>query len=331
MKEPSRRWGEGLGRMLQALGPVLGLAVVLGLFALFPETRASMFTPASMKLILTQTVIVAIAALGMTMVIVSGGIDLSAGSVVALCGVVAATLAAQGHSLAAAAAGAVGTGALLGLLNGSVIAGARMTPFIVTLGSMGIARGTAKWLADNRTVNYPRDHPINSLMARRNLDAVWDLPPGVWVAAGLAIATGLVMSRSVFGRHVFAVGSSEAAARLCGVRVRWTKLCVYVAAGSCAGLAGLMQASRLNQGDPSVALGLELEVIAAVVIGGASLSGGVGSVAGAMVGALIMAVLRSGSGQMDWPNYVQEITIGAVIILAVWLDRLRNRARVRGG
>jgi ribose transport system permease protein len=135
----------------------------------------------------------------------------------------------------------------------------------------------------------------------------------------------LVLRQTIFGRYIFAIGSNEATARLCGIRVPRQKVLIYTLGGLFFGLAGLMQMSRLAQGDPSVAVGLELDVIAAVVIGGASLSGGTGSILGSMIGALIMGVLRNGSNMSDWPNYMQEIIIGAVIILAVVLDRLRHR------
>ena len=134
-----------------------------------------------------------------------------------------------------------------------------------------------------------------------------------------------VMRRTVFGRYIFAIGSNETAARHCGVRVQLQKVLIYSVAGLLFGLAGLMQLSRLTQGDPTVAIGLELDIIAAVVIGGASLSGGTGSILGSMIGALIMAVLRNGSNQMGWQNYAQEIMIGLVIIVAVGLDMHRQR------
>jgi ribose transport system permease protein len=150
------------------------------------------------------------------------------------------------------------------------------------------------------------------------------LPPGVWIAIGLAVVISVVMRQTVFGRYVFAIGSNEATARLCGIRVPLQKVLIYALAGLLFGLAGVMQLSRLTQGDPTVAIGLELDMIAAVVIGGASLNGGTGSVLGSMIGALIMAVLRNGSNQMGWQNFTQEIIIGIVIIIAVGLDRLRQ-------
>jgi ribose transport system permease protein len=215
-------------------------------------------------------------------------------------------------------------GGVIGLVNGLVIAGCGMMPFIVTLGMMGVVRGLAKWLAGNQTVNTPPGAPLNHLMARAAPTELFPLPPGVWIAIGLAILVAVVMRQTIFGRYIFAIGSNEATARLCGIRVLLQKVLIYALAGLLFGLAGLMQLSRLTQGDPTVAIGLELDIIAAVVIGGASLNGGTGSVLGSMIGALIMAVLRNGSNQMGWQNFTQEIIIGIVIIIAVGLDQFRQ-------
>jgi ribose transport system permease protein len=324
MDSPSRVRRLNVGRLLNAVGPVLGLLLVLGIFSIDPVVRSHLFTGTNCKIILIQTVIVAIGALGMTMIIVSGGIDLSVGSVVALASVVGATSLLEGHSPAIAIGLTIGVGALVGLINGLIIAGFRMTPFIVTLGMMGVARGVAKWLAGNQTVNAP-ESPVNNLMKMFDPDHLFPLPLGVWIAILLAVVMAVVMLRTIFGRYVFAIGSNEATARLCGIRVPLMKVAIYTLAGLFFGLAGLMQLSRLTQGDPTVAIGLELDIIAAVVIGGASLSGGTGSISGSMIGALIMAVLRNGSNQMGWRNYVQEIIIGGVIILAVGIDKFRQR------
>jgi ribose transport system permease protein len=313
-----------LRHFINVLGPFLGLVLVVGLFSLSSEVRQYFLSGGNLKIILTQTVIVAIAAMGMTMIIVSGGIDLSVGSVVALTSVVGAVLLVHGYPPLAVVLLTVSAGAVIGLANGAVISGLRMMPFIVTLGMMGIARGLAKWLAGNQTVNPP-DSPIHEIMALREPASLLPLPAGVWLAIAFALLMVVVLRQTVFGRHVFAIGSNEATALLCGIRVQRTKIAIYGLAGAFFGLAGLMQLSRLTQGDPTVAIGLELDVIAAVVIGGASLSGGTGSILGSMIGALIMAVLRNGSTLMGWPNYMQEIIIGVVIIIAVAVDRLRQR------
>jgi ribose transport system permease protein len=313
----------GLSTLLNAGGPFVGLILVLGLFSLSSEVRPYLFTGANFKIVLVQTVIVAVGALGMTMIIVSGGIDLSVGSVVALTSVLGANLILSGWPPATAIAFTILAGGAIGLVNGCLIASFRMMPFIVTLGMMGVARGAAKWLAKSQTVNPP-DTLINLIMKQTSPTSFFPLPMGVWIAISLAVVMSVVMKRTVFGRYIFAIGSNEATARLCGIRVQRQKFIIYGLAGLFFGLAGLMQLSRLTQGDPSVAAGLELDIIAAVVIGGASLNGGTGSIAGSMIGALIMAVLRNGSNQMGWPTYMQEIIIGTVIILAVGLDRFRQ-------
>jgi ribose transport system permease protein len=311
-----------LKTLLAKAGPFLGLIIVIGLFAIPTETREIFLSYHNFKIIFTQTVIVAIGALGMTLIIVSGGIDLSVGSAIALTSVVGALLVKHGWGTAPVVLTMIGAGGAIGLLNGVAIAGLRMMPFIITLGTLGIARGVAKWLAENQTVNYETS-VINGWMTTADPFS-YALPAGVWVALGLAVVTALVLNRTVFGRHVFALGSNEATARLCGVPTVRLKILVYFVAGCFFGLAGLFQLSRLRQGDPTVAVGLELDIIAAVIIGGASLSGGVGTVLGSMIGALIMAVLRNGTQMMEWQTYFQEIIIGLVIIVAVFVDRLRQ-------
>jgi ribose transport system permease protein len=306
-------------------GPFIGLILVITIFSIPAETRGYFLTYHNFKIILTQSVIVSIGALGMTMIIVSGAIDLSVGSVVALCGVAAALLIQHGWGPAGTTLAAVALGGAVGLLNGTAVAGLRMPSFIITLGMLGIARGTAKWLADNQTVSYDSS-PINGWMTTANPQG-HALPAGVWLALALAAATSLLLKKTVFGRHIFALGSNEAAARLCGVPTIRLQILVFALAGCFFGLSGLLQLSRLRLGDPTVAVGLELDIIAAVIIGGASLSGGSGTVLGSIVGALIMAVLRNGSQQMGWPNYFQEIIIGVVIIAAVFLDRFRRGGR----
>jgi ribose transport system permease protein len=315
-----------LGRWLKAGGPFFGLIFVCLLFAR-TEAAPFIFAPGNLKNVLVQTVIVSLGALGMTLIIVSGGIDLSVGSVVAFTSVLGAKLLTDGWSTVPMALAVIVTGGLIGLLNGSLIAGLRLLPFIVTLGMMGMIRGSAKWLANSQTISIAGDSPVVTLMARLKPREFMPLPPGVWLALGLAALVAFVLRQSVFGRRIFALGSSEAPARLCGVRIGLTKVLIYGLAGLFFGLAGLFQLARLTQGDPSIAVGLELDIIAAVVIGGASLNGGTGSILGSLIGALVMAVLRNGASLCGWPNYAQEIAIGAAIVVAVALDQWRQGRR----
>ncbi len=311
--------------VLIMFGPLIGLIAIFGLFtALAPPGFASI---ENMETILRQTAIVAVAAMGMTLVIVLGGIDLSVGSVVALGTVVVAWMLQYAHaSPATAALLGIGAGAACGLIAGLLITRLRVVPFIITLGMMLVVRGIAKGLAGEQKIDAPLTW-LNTLLARLQPEQAWMLAPaGVWLMILLAVLTAVLLKFTRFGRHVFAVGSNENTARLCGVAVNRIKLAVYTLAGLTFGLSGLLQFSRLTVGDPTVAVGLELDVIAAVVIGGGSLSGGEGSVFGSLIGALIMSVIRSGCSQMGLPNWAQEIVTGGIIVIAVALDRLRHRS-----
>jgi ribose transport system permease protein len=243
--------------------------------------------------------------------------------VIALSGVVCALGLRDGGTPVLAVLSAVLVGGLVGLVNALAITRLRVVPFIATLGMLGVARGSAKWLAHQTMVDTPATW-VNELAVTFPPAAWMVFAPGVWIALVLAVLMAFVLRRTVFGRRVFALGSNEAAARACGIDVDRLKLAVYSLAGLFFGLAGVMQMSRLRQGDPTVAAGTELDVIAAVVIGGGSLSGGEGSILGSMVGALVMAFLRNGSQQMGWPTHVQEILIGVIIVAAVAVDRWRH-------
>src|SRR6266850_8080205 len=219
-------------RLLNILGPFFGLLLVIGLFSLSPTVRPYFLTGANAKVILTQTVIVAIGTFGMTIIIISGGIDLSVGSVVALTGVVCALALDKGYSSWQAAALAIGTGAAVGLINGTVIGLLKMMPFIVTLGMMGVGRGTAKWLSGSQTVNPPESPGIINLMAVSEPNRLWPAPIGVWITLALALVMAVVLRRTVFGRYIFAIGANEAASRLSGIRVHLHKTIIYVVAGA---------------------------------------------------------------------------------------------------
>lgn len=320
----SADWRARARKLVSLAGPLVGLGIALVLFAvLVPDRFLSLY---NFKTVVTQTVIVGLGAIGMTYVMASGGIDLSVGSVIALSSVVTAVILRDGGSPGVALLGGVGTGALAGVLNGALVTRLRIVPFIVTLGAMGIARGFAKYLANEQTVNAPAGW-LAELMTKTP-DPAWLLVSrGAWVTLVLAGLMIFVLRRTVFGVHVLAVGSNEATAHLCGVRVDRVKVAVYALSGVFAGIAGVMQFGRLTVGDPTTAIGLELDVIAAVVLGGGSLAGGSGSIAGSLLGAFFMAVLSNGCTLAGVPTYVQEILVGAIIIAAVALDRVRQRAR----
>ncbi len=314
---------EKLKKVAGILGPFIGLILVLAIFSLMPEISGRFLRLANFKNVAIQSVIVALGALGMTLIIISGGIDLSAASNLALSCVLVAYFIQAGVSPLLAAVLGIMSGGLIGFLNGFLITRLRVVPFIVTLGMMGMARGMAKWVARNQKIDAPLTW-LNSLMAKTPKPSWLILSPGIWLMIILAVVVGVVLRKTVFGRHIFAVGSNEMTARLCGIRTDHVKLAVYTISGLLCGLAGVMEFSRLTVGDPTVAMGLELDIIAAVVIGGGSLSGGEGKISGTLIGVFIMAFLRNGCTMMGWPNYFQEIIIGAIIITAVALDRLRH-------
>ena len=302
---------------LTLLGPFIALLVVYGIFG---TMNSKMFTEDVMLNILTQTVIVGTAAIGMTLIIIAGGIDLSVGSVIALCGVVGATLVTWHISPPLVFLATIGFGAFCGLVNGGLTVGLRLLPFIITLGTMQIFRGAGKVATNGTPVNLPFD-----VTAFKPWMGGSGIPLGVWLMVLLVILFSLLLRYTRFGRHVFAVGSNENTATLCGVNVTKVKLLVYTISGALAGLAGMMIMSKSSQGDPTTATGMELDIIAAVVIGGASLSGGEGTVLGAVIGALLMTTIRTGCVLNGIPTPWTEVITGAIIVIAVIIDRLRHR------
>jgi ribose transport system permease protein len=307
------------------VGPLVALIVVYALFTLLtPDTFAR---PENLVTMARQTAVVVIAAVGMTLVIVSGGIDLSVGALVALGTVVIATTLKAGHAIPIALLAGVGAATACGALSGLAIAKLRITPFIVTLGAMSLVRGAAKGLAHEQKIDVDA-RGLESLLSVLPPGRKWMLfPPGVWLAVAIAAIAAIALQSTRFGRHVVAIGSSEPTARLCGVRVDRTKIAVYALAGALAGIASVLEFSTLTVGDPTDSIGLELTVIAAVVIGGGSLSGGEGSVLGTVLGALLMTVIRTGNTHLGLRNWVQEMVTGAIIVVAVALDRVRGRGR----
>jgi ribose/xylose/arabinose/galactoside ABC-type transport system permease subunit len=323
--------------LLAKLAPLIGLAFVVALFsALRYDT---FFNVGNFELILRQTAVVGIAALGMTMIIIAGGIDLSVGSAIALVSVCVALfmphyvedpdsrqrMIVSGVSPVIGMLGGLVVGTLAGVVNGVLVTRLRVVPFIITLGMMSILRGAAQGLAHNEGVYPVSGGFLDQLLQPVDPRRLWLLTPGVWLMLALAVVVSGVLRYTRFGRHVFAVGSNEQTARLCGVPVERVKLLVYAVGALLAAVAGVLQFSFVHMGDPTTAMGMELDIIAAVVIGGASLSGGHGTVLGTLVGALIMTVVANGCSKLGLQNWVQLMVTGGIIILAVALDRLRYR------
>ncbi|WP_212524389.1 ABC transporter permease [Actibacterium sp. MT2.3-13A] len=263
----------------------------------------------------------AIMSIGMVMVIITGGIDLSVGSAMGLASLVTALTFGAGYSTAAAIAAGLGTGLAFGLFNGLLITAIGLPPFIATLGSLSIGRGMMYMITHGVPVT-PETPEIFSVIGQGYVGPV---PVPVIIMVALMIIFAIVMRRTRFGRHVYATGGNEYAARLSGVKVNRIKLAVYVLSSTIASLAGVIGFSRYLSAEPASGFGSELDVIAAAAIGGASLAGGIGSVTGAVIGAALVGVIANGVVLLNINTYAQQAITGGVILIAVSLDVLRNR------
>jgi ribose transport system permease protein len=345
------------------VGPIFALVLVIVAFGLADWWKngddGQFWSAGNARTVSAAVATVFVAALGMTVVIIAGGIDLSAGTAQSLAATVLAWGLMQSKLAAsnpwAAIALALGTGAACGFVNGALIGRLGVVPFIVTLATMRVYLGFGNALAHETTLRPDLVTQVpqwlqNWLSVRadalycpiwflRGVDlrlVRWvvgclSLPMGVWVSLALAILAAGALRFTVFGRHVFALGSNETATRLCGINVLWMKIAVYSLAGLFFGIAGVYQFSRLSVGQPTSGLGVELRVIAAVVIGGASLNGGRGSIVGTLAGAGIMCVIDSGCTQLGLSDPVQDIVLGVVIVAAVAVDQFRQRRVDRRG
>ncbi len=266
---------------------------------------------------------VAIIALGMTLVIITGGIDLSVGSVLCLCSMVLAVTMNAGYGIEIGILAALGTAIVVGLFNGILIAYLGFPPFVVTLGMLSVARSLAMVASNNTVVfQFGPDHDL--LLALGGGAWLWGIANPVLYMIALALLTGFVLRWTRFGRHVFAIGGNEHAARLTGVPVRPIKVAVYVISALTAGIAGIVQTGWLGAVTTNIGAGMELQVIAAAVIGGANLAGGIGTAFGALVGAALIEVIRNSLGLLGINAFWQGTFIGGAIILAVLFDRIRN-------
>ncbi|WP_394196496.1 ABC transporter permease [Litoreibacter albidus] len=319
-----------------ALHKLSALITLLLLILAFSIMSSAFFSVNNGLTVLLQTSVIGLLAIGMTMVIITGGIDLSVGSVLALSGVVTGLLMKAGLPVMPAMALGVVTGGVCGFLNGLVITKMRITPFVATLGMMMIARGVALQLTGaapisrlGETFGWLGNGALFRVVEMQANGFPKVIFPGIPYPAILLLIMALfgayLLQRRQIGRHIFSVGSNEEAARLSGVNVDHTKIWAYTASGALAGLSGMVLMSRLVTVQPNEGVMYELDAIAASVIGGASLMGGVGSVSGSMIGAFIIGVLRNGLNMAGTSAFIQQVIIGVVVIGAVYLDQIRNR------
>jgi len=301
-------------RQIGTLSGLLSLCCVLWILSPYFLTVSNLLNIAE------QTSIIAVVAAGMTFVIITAGIDLSVGSVLAFAGVVMASALAAGRSIPLALAIGLSVGLVCGIGNGVLISVGRLPPFIATLGMMSIARGAALMFTQGR--------PISGFSETFRSIASTDVlrvPFPVIVMIGVYFVSHLVLARTKLGRYAYAIGGNETAAHLSGVNVRLYKTAVYGLSGMCSALAAVLLTARLNSAQPIAGINYELDAIAAVVIGGTSLMGGEGAVSGTLIGALIIGVLRNGLNILAVSSFIQQIVIGSVIVIAVLLDTFFKR------
>jgi ribose transport system permease protein len=312
-----------------ALQQVLALASLVVLILFFTFSSSNFFQFSNIVGILLSTAVIGVLALGSTFVIITGGIDLSVGTVMTLSGVMTGVcITFWGLPVPVGILGGILTGALCGLLSGTAVAKMKIPPFIATLAMMMIAKGLALIISGAKPV-YFNDAESFAEVSQGSLLG-WmipglDIPNAVVIFFIAAVVGYLILSKTIIGRYNFALGSNEEATRLSGVNVGFWKIVIYTLTGAFTGLAGVMMASRLNSANPALGAGYELEAIAAVVIGGTSLSGGKGTIIGTVIGALIMSVLTNGLRILSVPQEWQTVVVGFVIILAVYADILRRR------
>ncbi len=303
----------------------LGILVIFLLWVIFLSLATDTFlTTRNVFNMLRAFSWIAIAAFGQCMVILTAGIDLSVGSNMALSGLAAAMLAVNNVPVPLAVLGGIATGGLIGLINGLLVTRLRLPPFIATLGMLSIARGV--------TYGVTGGWPVRQLPPEFNqigqLDIMigsWPVPLPVIVMLVLAALVSLFLSRTVTGRHIYAVGGNEEAARVSGIKTQSVKLFVYASCGVLAAIGGILMTARLGVAAPTAAEGYELDIIAAAVIGGVSLFGGEGTILGVLIGAALMQTIRTGLNLLGFPTYWQPAAIGAVILLAVTFDQWRKR------
>jgi ribose transport system permease protein len=304
----------------------LAFASLIVIFGFFSMVSPNFFNYGNVTNILFSTVVIGLLALGTTFVIITGGIDLSIGTGMALCAVISGVLIVNtGLPLPIGVLGAILFGGLLGLVNGLNVAVLGLPPFIATLAMMLVAQGLALVVSNSTPIYFDQtpgyiDLSIGSLVPGANF------PNAVLILAVVAVLAGVLLNKTVLGRYTYSIGSNEEATALSGIDVRRWKILIYTLAGLFTGLAGVMISARLGSAQPATGMGYELQAIAAVVIGGTSLSGGKGSIVGTVIGALIISVLNNGLQIMSIPQEWQNVILGIVILVAVYADMARKRA-----
>jgi ribose transport system permease protein len=303
---------------------LLPFATLVALFIGLAIASPHFLTGPNLSTVIRQTTVINIMALGMTLIIISGGIDLSVGSILAFGGFMGTLSMQKGYSVPVAIAIGIAAGTMCGLLNGTLITRLKVNPFIVTLGTMGIFRGVTLLISNGLPVH---EIPLKFAFLGSG-SGIFGIPIVLWILVACAVAMHIVLEHTRLGRYAFSIGSNPEAAFYAGIPVAFNITSVYAIAGGLTGLSGMIEASRLMSGQPTAGNGYELQAIAAVVIGGGSLRGGEGTVLGTLVGAFIMGLLSDGSDLLGINPYWQQVIIGAVIILAVWLDEVRKRRGV---
>ena len=311
-----------------AVQRLLAFGALLVLIVFFTLASEHFMTFSNWKGILLATSVVGILAMGVTFVIITGGIDLSVGTNMTLSAVMTGVIITDaGLPFPIGIAAGILTGGLVGLANGTLIARFSIPPFIATLGMLNVARGLALILSDLAPIYFPDAPGFNEAFMGSVIETAGgpDIPNLIFVFFGAALVAGFILSRTVVGRYIFAIGSNEEATRLSGVRTMRYKASAYILSGFFAGLAGVVIAARLNSAQPAVGFGYELDAIAAAVIGGTSLQGGEGSILGTVIGAFIISVLTNGLRLLSVPQEWQTVLTGGIVILAVYLDIVRRR------
>lgn len=320
-KKPGRNWAGSLQQMLA----LVSLVVIIVIFSFLSPNFLTLNNITSIMMAATVT---GILALGVTFVIITGGIDLSVGTAMIFAGVMCGVfLTYWGWPLWAGLIGTILVGLLVGFINGVNVAILNIPPFIATLAMMMVTTGLALVVSGTKPI-YFNDTPGFSNIMNYPIIPGTRVPAGVLVFILMIVIAWFALSKTLLGRYDFAIGSNEKATELSGVDVKKWKIAIYTFSGLFIGVAGILSASRLNSAQPTGGAGLELEAIAAVVIGGTSLSGGKGSISGTVIGALIMAVLTNGLRIISVPQEWQSVAIGLVILLAVYIDQARRKRAV---